>query len=522
MMETIPFTLDALDAEILRRQRKWKPFPGPQTMAYFCLADILFYGGSAGGGKTDLLLGIARNEHHRSVIFRRVFPSLRGIIDRSRQIYLQDPETPEGGYNEQLHRWKLKDGRQIEFGSLQYDKNVTDWQGQPHDLYGFDEITEFSEAQFRFVTGWNRTTRPGQRCRVIATGNPPTDSDGEWVIRFFAPWLDENHPNPAQPGELRWFTTVEGKDVEMPNGDPVQIEGEWVTPKSRTFIPARVQDNPTLMASGYIATLQALPEPLRSKMLYGDFRAGREDNAYQIIPTEWVRLAQERWKEREKPTTPMTSLGVDVARGGKDKTSMFPRYGNWFGEAWTYPGKATPDGPAVAGLVLQNATPGAVINVDVIGVGSSVYDFLKDLPGMTVMPINGAARSDATDKSGVLGFVNLRAENWWKFREALDPASGQDIALPPDTELKADLCAPTWKLTARGILVEPKDCGKAISNERTCCIKHRIGRSPDKGDAAVYAHAVVSIPGTGLLEFMRQEDEARKATAEALKQQGAA
>lgn len=512
MVDEARLELEYMAAAAAEYLRRWRPFPGPQTQAYNCTADILFYGGSAGGGKTDLLLGIARNKHYRSVIFRRVFPSLRGIIDRSRQIYnAEGAAAAADSYNEQLHRWKLKDGKQIEFGSLQYDKNVTDWQGQPHDLYGFDEITEFSEAQFRFVTGWNRTTRPGQRCRVICTGNPPTDSDGEWVIRFFAPWLDENHPNPAQPGELRWYTTVNGKDVEMPNGDPVQIEGEWVVPKSRTFIPARVQDNPTLMASGYIATLQALPEPLRSKMLYGDFRAGREDNAYQIIPTEWVRLAQERWKEREKPTTPMTTLGVDVARGGKDKTCMFPRYGNWFGEAWTYPGKATPDGPAVAGLVLQNATLGAVINVDVIGVGSSVYDFLKDLPGMTVIPINGAARSDATDKSGALSFVNLRAENWWKFREALDPASGQDIALPPDTELKADLCAPTWKLTARGIQVESKED-----------IIARIGRSPDKGDAAVYAHAMVSIPGTGLLEFMRQEDEARKASAEALKQQGAA
>jgi hypothetical protein len=54
--------------------------------------------------------------------------------------------------------------------------------------------------------------------------------------------------------------------------------------------------------------------------------------------------------------------------------------------------------------------------------------------------------SSASDKSGRLGFVNLRAEIMWKFREALDPATGQDIALPDDRELLADLTAPRWEL----------------------------------------------------------------------------
>ena len=503
-------TLAAIKAEQDRRARQWKPLPGPQTLAYETEADILFYGGAAGGGKTDLLLGVARREHHRSVIFRRVFPSLRGIEDRARHIYNPDPERPEAAYNESLHRWKFKDGRQIEFGNLQYEKNVTDWQGQPHDLYGFDEITEFTEAQFRFVTGWNRSTRPGQRCRVVCTGNPPTDSDGEWVTSYWGPWLDDTHPNPAKPGELRWFTTVNGKDVECPNGEPVLVDGDWVKPRSRTFIPAKIQDNPYLMDSGYMATLQALPEPLRSKMLKGDFKAGRDDNAYQVIPTAWVVMAQERWKTRQKPGTPMTCLGVDVARGGGDKTAIAPRYDNWFDTVTTYPGKATPDGPTTAGLVLMAHQKPAKINVDVIGVGGSVYDFLKDKDGLDVVPINGAGRSDAKDKSGVLGFVNLRAENWWKFREALDPVNGDDLALPPDPEVKADLCAPRWNLRANGIQVEPKDCGKARSTDGNCCIKHRIGRSPDVGDALVYAHSNVSIPGAGLLDYMREMAEADK------------
>ena len=65
----------------------------------------------------------------------------------------------------------------------------------------------------------------------------------------------------------------------------------------------------------------------------------------------------------------------------------------------------------------------------------------------------------AKTKDGQLSFANRRAETWWRFREALDPdqPDGATIALPPDPEFRADLCTPTWKLTARGILLESKD-----------------------------------------------------------------
>ncbi len=474
----IDFLTDEERAEVdrlLRAAPAWSPFPGPQSAAYATQADILFYGGAAGGGKSDLLLGVARLEHRRSVIFRRVFPSLDALITRSKEIY-----GARSAYNEAQFRWRFTDNRAIRFASLQHDKDKTTWQGQPHDLYGFDEITEFLESQFRFVIGWNRTTFRGQRCRVICTGNPPTNSDGEWVTRFWAPWLDETHPRPAKPGELRWFTTYKGKDIECESGEYIVLDGVRVKPLSRTFIPARVSDNPILMATDYVARLQALPEPLRSKMLFGDFTAGREDHERQVIPTEWVKLAQARWKARTKPSTPMNALGADVARGGKDAVVLTPRHGNWFGEQEWIPGERTPNGPVVAAHVLLaiHGHPRCVVNIDVIGVGSSPYDCLAASIHGYVVAMNGAAGTEAMDKSGQLGFVNKRAEWYWKFREALDPASGQDLALPPDPELRADLCAPLWEMTARGIKIEAKEE-----------IEKRIGRSPDKGDSCVYAHA---------------------------------
>src|SRR5262249_38396373 len=151
--------------------------------------------------------------------------------------------------------WTLRDGRLVEFGAVQHVGDEGKFQGRAHDLKGFDEVPRLAESQFRFLCGWNRTASAGQRCRVVCTGNPPTSAEEEWVIRFWAPWLEPQYPNPARAGELRWFTTIDGKDREVENSAPFTHKGELITPLSRTFIPARVEDNPHLAKSGYVAAL---------------------------------------------------------------------------------------------------------------------------------------------------------------------------------------------------------------------------------------------------------------------------
>ncbi len=463
----------------------WKPLPGPQTDALTSKADILFYGGAAGGGKTDLLIGAAHTEHKRSIIFRREYPQLKAIIDRTTELLCE-----LGKYNKSTMIWTLEDGRSIEFGAVQHIGDERKYQGRPHDLKAFDELAHFSEMQFRTLCGWLRSADPKQRCRVIATGNPPTDSDGEWIIRFFAPWLDNTHANPAKPCELRWFTTIGGKDTEVESGESFTHRGELIVPKSRTFVPARVEDNPYYMESGYKATLQALPEPLRSKLLYGDFTADRSDNPYQLIPTDWLEKAIARFDVCDK-SAKLSAIGVDVARGGNDKTVITLRYGNWFALQQVYAGSVTKTGDTVAQIVLAaRGSAQCNVNVDVIGVGSSVFDALRRVIGNSAHAMNSAQASSAHDRSGQLSFVNKRAEWWWSLREALDPAGDDNIALPPDRELLSDLAAPRWRLTVRGIQVEAKDT-----------IIRRIGRSPDKGDSLVYAYAVQHMSGGGYLDY---------------------
>ena len=443
-------------------------------MAHLTPADELFYGGQAGGGKTDLVIGLALTAHQKSIIFRREYPQLKDVILRTHEILANSGAS----FNSNTGMWRDIPGERIlELGACQYEKDVVKYKGRPHDLVAFDEVPDFLEAQFRFLTGWARTTDPGQRVRIVATGNPPTTPEGRWVVEYWAPWLDEKYPNPAIPGELRWFARIGDEDTEVENGDPLQHEGETIQPKSRTFIPARLSDNPYLASTGYEAILQGLPEPLRSQLLYGDFSIGIDDDPWQIIPTAWVRLAQGRWKQRKKPDGPMTCLGADIARGGKDRMVLAPRWGNYFGELLKYPGKIVNDGPKASALIVK-ALAGdktIAINLDIIAVGSSPYDILRS-QGFRVKGINFGEGTKATDKTRRLQMRNVRAEAYWGFREALDPHDGDDIALPDDPELLADLTAPRWKISTQGVQVESKEE-----------IVKRLRRSPDCGDAVVLA-----------------------------------
>lgn len=500
--------LAALIAEDLA-ERPWRPLPGPQTMAYESQADVIGFGGAAGGGKTDLAVGLAITQHHRAQIFRREGPQLVGIIDRlaeivgSREQIAGKPTVYDDG------------GRKIEFNSVPNLGDETKYQGRPKDLLVIDEAANFLEAQVRFLKGWVRTTKPGQRTRTLLTFNPPTSAEGRWVIDFFAPWLDKRHPlYPTDPGKLRYVYVdpATGKDVWIADDDArlFVLQGgervydfdplayrpeEIIKPESRTFIPSRITDNPFLVSTGYMAQLQALPEPLRSQMLLGDFEAGMEDDPWQVIPTRWVETAMARWRERS-PKGEMMSLGVDVARGGKDNTVIVPRYKTpetelWFDKLKLHPGSETPNGRSVAGLVIAEHRDHAPIHIDVIGVGASPYDVLVEA-SQPVYGVNVSEKATSTDRSGRLGFFNLRSQLWWQMREALDPEADNGIALPPDKDLLAELCAPRWEMSGMTIKVESRED-----------IVKRVGRSPDRASALVLA--LIDTPKVRQVRYLERE-----------------
>jgi terminase large subunit-like protein len=443
--------------------RYFVPNVGPQTEAYFSGADEVFYGGGAGGGKSALLCGLAIEEHHKAIIFRREFPQIKSLVDEvQRQI------GSRAGYSAENKVWRLPKGNELEFGSVAREDDKEKYQGRAHDLKGFDEITHFSESQYRFLIAWNRSTEQGQRCRVVATGNPPISAEGTWVIKYWGPWLDPTHPNPAKPGELRWFAVVDGKDVE--------VAGPSEHARSRTFIPARLEDNPDLLKTGYAAVIEGMPEPLRSMMREGRFDVGQSDVEFQVIPTAWIVAAQERWTPDGFRDFSMTAMAFDPAGGGEDAAELAYRHGGWYGALITERGVATADGNAAAATIFRHRRDNAPVIIDVGGgYGGAVTLRLRD-NGVLNIGFNGAAASSHKTFDKQLGFTNKRAEAWWRFREALDPdqQGGSAICLPPDPELRADLAAPTYSVGPRGIVIESKDE-----------LRKRLGRSPGKGDAVV-------------------------------------
>jgi len=511
----------------------WVPSPGRQALAYHSQARELFYGGAAGGGKSHLLIGLALTAHQRTLVIRRESTQLRGILDDMAKIL-----GTRSGLDRQNGRWivpaevALFKDQLFEFGGVPDPGSEEKHQGIAHDLLAFDEVTQLSEYIIDYLSSWNRSTHPvfSQRCRRILTSNPPTPSTrttgrgqatggGLWLISRYAPWLDPQYRDPhglgqAAPGELRHYVTLDGTPQEWPDplpfyhtpdvtpghahalpGQPENAGAdtqyrELIVPQSRTFIPARVTDNPYLAGTDYESTLQKLPEPLRSAMLYGDFSVSLGDQPLQLIPTEWYRAATARWEAlRHAPAAqhpsaqPMTALAADVSRGGGDKTVFIARHGEWFAMPEVVPSAQTLNGATVAGRIVERRRDGATIIVDAAGVGASVYDHLRNNSSLQdegkLIGYMGSKEALTRDRSGLLGFANKRSESFWRLRDWLDPATSYQLALPPHDHMMQEILALTWSAEAKLIKVLPKE--KLVQ---------KTGRSSDYSDALVMALSV--------------------------------
>lgn len=491
----------ALDAT---KHLVWVPNPGPQTAGYNSLADELYYGGQAGGGKSDLGVGLGITHHEKSLILRRFNDDAKVLAERTMAII-----GSRDGYNGQAQILRLSN-RMLEFGGCKDLEDRQRYKGGPQDLMVFDELPDFLEQQYTFIIGWNRSANPKQRCRVVNTGNPPTTPEGMWVIKRWAAWLDPTHPKfgKAKEGELLWYTTIDGKDTEVNGPGPHWINAEPIIAKSRTFIRARLADNPDLAATNYDAVLAAMPEELREAYREGRFDAGLKDKAFQLIPTAWARAAQERWTEKPPIGVPQCALGIDCTGGGIDPMVISARHDGWFAPAVIIPGHEIPPemaGRAAAGHVVAHRRDNSIMIVDMGGgYGGPLYEHLHmnfdTVPDREpiVKPYKGSEASVRRTQDGTIGFNNKRTEALWKFREALDPGQvgGSPIMLYPGNEVLGDLTAPTYELR-RGVY-------HAENKDDVC---KRLGRSTNEGDAVVMCWTAGPIASTdgAIWDQMRKE-----------------
>lgn len=481
----------------------------PQMEAYFCDADELFYGGSAGGGKSYLGQCLALTNHTNSLLLRRQGKEADKFFDSLEEII----GNTDGRNRGSRSQWRIGE-RLIDIGGCNLEQDKQKYKGIPHDLIFFDEVSDFLKSQVMFIKTWNRTTKEGQRCRIVYAGNPPTTPEGLWIIEYFAAWLDEKHPNPAKSGEIRhYISDMHGLDHEVPEKGRYQIDHandkvtlvpddhvdvitptvEYVRSRSRCFIRAMLKDNKYLMKTDYGAALDALPAEIRMAYRDGRFDQSIKDNPWQVIPTSWVQAAFDRWEQHPHPplNIPQCAIAADPAQGGDDSTALAMRYDGWYDKIIEIPGRETPTGKSVAGLIVANRKGNSHIIIDMGGgYGSSAYETLKEqlepdgYMGTSILyPYKGSEGSTERTSDGKLKFKNKRAAAYWKFREALDPGQdgGSRIMLPRSTRLLADLTAPKFWLTGVEINITPK----ASAKEGVETVKKILGRSPDQGDAVV-------------------------------------
>ncbi|MEL6754772.1 MAG: hypothetical protein AAFO57_12150, partial [Pseudomonadota bacterium] len=220
---------------------------------------------------------------------------------------------------------------------------------------------------------------------------------------------------------------------------------------------------------------------LQDAFAAGKFSTTLEDADRQVIPTEWILKAQERWMLRkvEIETKPMTALGVDVASGGADRMTCVPLHGVVFDRYREKPGREVRQASEKFAFVMENAKDDPQFNVDNNGYGDDLCSALES-NNFNVKRIKGSFGSTAFAKDG-REFENKRAELVWKFRESLHPENGDNIALPPGRELVMELTAFREK--------PREDMRKVIRIESNDEIKSRIGRSPDIAWAHFFAWA---------------------------------
>lgn len=215
-----------------------------------------FYGGAAGGGKSDALL-MAALEHvdtpgYSALLLRRTFQDLSkpgALLDRAREWLAQSGAR----WNEQRKQWRFPSGAVLAFGYLENEADVYQYQGAEYQFVGFDELTQFTERQYTYLfSRLRRLSGANVPLRMRAASNPGGIGHN-WVMERFIP---------------DGWTPDRGSDLQV------------FEKGSRAFVPARLRDNPHLDQAAYSRSLAELDEVTRAQLEEGDWNVRQRGNIY--------------------------------------------------------------------------------------------------------------------------------------------------------------------------------------------------------------------------------------------------
>jgi hypothetical protein len=314
-------------------------------------------------------------------------------------------------------------------------------------LYVMDESKEIQDGIWNSVEGAFSTGNKGDgEVFVLAISTP-----GPQVGRFY-----DIHSK--KPGLQNWHT----KHVTMADAIAAgQMDESWAKE---------------------CADLWGENSPTYKNKVLGEFAA---DDSTGVIPFSWVSLANQRWellRDELEDFGPVETLGVDVAGAteGSDATVLAPMHRNFvIGDIQIYPeGNIDTATMEVAGYVkgFVDVNEGVIPIIDVIGIGTGVADRLAEME-YSIRRFIASEKTEALDDSGKFGFFNKRSATWWRMREMLNPESGVNVALPPDSNLIQELTVPKWQMQS----------GARYRVEGKKDIRKRLGRSTDTADAVILA-----------------------------------
>jgi len=177
----------------------WSPQPGSQSHFLKCPVFECIYEGTRGPGKTDALLmdfaqhvGQGFKAEWRGVLFRRTYPELQDVIDKSLKWF--PLIWPRATYNRAEHYWTWPTGERLFFRHFMREGDYWDYHGHAYPWQGWEELTTWPDAAgYKRMFACARSTSKGIPIKVRSTTNPYGVGHN---------WVKDRFKLPIPPGRM--------------------------------------------------------------------------------------------------------------------------------------------------------------------------------------------------------------------------------------------------------------------------------------------------------------------------------